>query len=75
MTHPTPLELTAGTHFLCTCGASGNGAFCDGSHQGTGKTPHQLVLDEPKTVYACSCGASGTIPFCDGSHTRLSTAQ
>ncbi|MEB3170906.1 MAG: CDGSH iron-sulfur domain-containing protein [Synechococcaceae cyanobacterium] len=31
-THPSPLTLPAGTHALCTCGLSQNGAFCDGSH-------------------------------------------
>jgi len=71
MDHPTPLELTAGKHYLCTCGSSNNGAFCDGSHQGTGKAPHLLELEEPKTVVFCSCGTSDAIPFCDGSHTRL----
>ncbi len=71
MAHPTPLVLEAGTHALCVCGKSSNGAFCDGSHAGSGKTPHILKLDEPKTMYACSCGTSGNLPFCDGSHTKL----
>jgi CDGSH-type Zn-finger protein len=74
MPHPRPLDLPIGKHYLCTCGASGNGAFCDGSHQGTGKVPHLLELESPRSVHLCSCGASGTIPFCDGSHTRLSSA-
>ena len=60
MAHPTPLALEAGTH-----------AFCDGCHAGSGKTPHILKLDEPKTMYSCSCGTSGNRPFCDGSHTKL----
>ncbi len=32
MAHPTPMALEAGTHALCICGKSSNGAFCDGSH-------------------------------------------
>lgn len=71
MVHPTPLALEAGSHALCVCGRSGNGFLCDGSHAGTGKTPHLLRLEAPGTVYACSCGRSGSIPFCDGSHTTL----
>lgn len=73
-THPAALELVAGTHALWTCGKSRNGAFCDGSHQGSGKTPHILQLDAPKTVYLCNCGATGNSPFCDGSHTKLMAA-
>ncbi|QNG27578.1 CDGSH iron-sulfur domain-containing protein [Synechococcus sp. HK01-R] len=35
---PTVLALDAGTHALCTCGLSQNGAFCDGSHSQIGNT-------------------------------------
>lgn len=69
--HPAALDLQAGTHALCSCGMSKNGAYCDGSHQGSGKAPHVLQLDAPKTVYLCNCGATANSPFCDGSHTRL----
>ncbi|WP_225322955.1 CDGSH iron-sulfur domain-containing protein [Synechococcus sp. RSCCF101] len=70
MAHPAALELDAGTHALCICGNSSNGAFCDGSHAGTGLTPHMLKLDAATTIYGCSCGSSNTKPFCDGSHAR-----
>ncbi|MBU6250302.1 MAG: CDGSH iron-sulfur domain-containing protein [Cyanobacteria bacterium REEB417] len=73
--HPAALNLEAGTHALCTCGLSQNGAFCDGSHQGSGKAPHILKLDTAKTVYLCNCGGTGNSPFCDGSHTKLTAAR
>lgn len=44
------LNLEAGTHWLCTCGRSGKGAYCDGSHQGTPFQPLALELDAPKQV-------------------------
>jgi CDGSH-type Zn-finger protein len=72
--HPSPLTLPAGTHALCTCGLSRNGAFCDGSHQGSGQSPHILKLDAEQTVYLCSCAASAKTPFCDGSHLQLSAS-
>lgn len=68
--HPSPLILQAGTHALCSCGLSQNGAFCDGSHRGSGHAPHIVTLDEEKSVYLCSCAASANKPFCDGSHQR-----
>ena len=69
--HPASLELQPRNHALCTCGLSRNGAFCDGSHQGTGKTPHILRLEVPKTAYLWNGGATGSSPFCDGGHSRL----
>ncbi len=72
--HPSPLTLPAGTHALCACGLSRNGAFCDGSHQGSGQSPHILKLEKEQTVYLCSCSASAKKPFCDGSHLQLSAS-
>jgi CDGSH-type Zn-finger protein len=73
-THPTSLTLPAGTHALCVCGLSKNGAFCDGSHLGSGQSPHILKIEKEQTVYLCSCGASAKKPFCDGSHLQLSAS-
>jgi CDGSH-type Zn-finger protein/uncharacterized protein YciI len=70
--HPSPLTLPAGTHALCTCGLSQNGAFCDASHQGCGQSPRILKLEEEQTIDLCTCGTSANKPFCDGSHQRLS---
>lgn len=37
--HPAPAALETGTHALCSCGLSQNGAFCDGSHTKLSATP------------------------------------
>ncbi len=68
MSAPKVVELEAGTHYLCTCGKSKNGTFCDGSHQGTGCSPKVFEAKEKQQVYLCPCGKSGNAPFCDGSH-------
>jgi CDGSH-type Zn-finger protein len=73
-TQPSPITLPTGTHALCTCGLSQNGAFCDGSHQGSVHSPHLLKIEKEQTVYLCSCGASAKKPFCDGSHLQLSAS-
>ncbi len=71
-TEPFAIEVKAGeTKAFCACNQSKNGPFCDGSHQGSGKTPYVVTFDADKTIYACGCQNSGNRPYCDGSHTKL----
>lgn len=65
------------TYYYCTCGASKNQPFCDGSHKAfneenkTNLTPLKYVADKTDTVYFCGCRHSKTSPLCDGSHKQL----
>ena len=68
---PIVTELQPGTYWWCACGRSKTQPFCDGSHEGTGLEPRELVIAEPKRVALCTCKQSSNKPFCDGSHKRL----
>ena len=70
---PVPIEVVEGkAYFWCACGQSKNQPFCDGSHKGTGNTPHILDVDlMGLTIAWCTCRTSGKMPFCDGSHKKL----
>ena len=70
-TKPTVLDLEAGTKWWCACGRSKSQPWCDGSHKGTGFTPVEVTLDEPKRVAMCNCKQSSKAPFCDGTHAEL----
>ena len=59
------------TYFWCACGRSATQPFCDGSHLGTGITPHKFVAPRTEEVLLCGCKRSGDAPFCDGAHTNL----
>lgn len=67
---PSPLDLPAGVHQLCSCGRSRHGLFCDGAHLGSGRVSYELRLEAPTTVMVCGCGRSRHYPLCDGSHDR-----
>jgi CDGSH-type Zn-finger protein len=42
--------IQAGPQWICTCGQSKNGLFCDGSHKGTDFAPLKLDLTETTEV-------------------------
>jgi len=67
---PQGLDLPAGRSYLCSCGRSRQGWFCDGAHLGSGLIAREVVLAEPGTVQVCGCGRSRRYPLCDGSHGR-----
>lgn len=71
----TPLikPLDKGTYYICTCGASKNFPFCDGTHKTfeTQATPTPLTLEDAKPVAFCTCKNSKNGIFCDGSHAFL----
>lgn len=69
---PAAFDLEAGKNYAwCACGLSANQPLCDGSHQGTGFSPHVFRAEEAKTVYFCMCKRTGGAPFCDGTHSSL----
>lgn len=68
---PYVLNLAPGTYKWCACGRSSNQPFCDGSHQGTAFTPHEMKLETQTTVILCGCKHTTTPPYCDGSHAGL----
>ena len=59
------------TYFWCACGRSAKQPFCDGSHAGTGLTPHKFVAARSEEVLLCGCKRTAGAPFCDGAHTNL----
>ncbi len=61
---PIAITLEPGIYFRCTCGASKNLPFCDGSHRG-GELPLRFEIAERRKVYLCSCGKTADAPFCD----------
>ncbi len=70
-TKPAVLKLEPGTYFWCACGRSANQPYCDGSHAGTGITPVQFEVTDPRTAAVCMCKRTADRPYCDGSHSKL----
>jgi mannose-6-phosphate isomerase-like protein (cupin superfamily)/CDGSH-type Zn-finger protein len=69
---PYLVRLESGrTYFWCACGRSASQPFCDGSHRGTGLTPHRIVATCSEEVLLCGCKRTCGAPFCDGTHTNL----
>ncbi|MBP0006122.1 MAG: CDGSH iron-sulfur domain-containing protein [Cyanobacteria bacterium SBC] len=70
-TKPVILELEPGNYYWCSCGASQQQPFCDGSHKGTSFTPVKFEISEAQKVALCQCKYTQNPPFCDGSHSKL----
>jgi CDGSH iron-sulfur domain-containing protein 3 len=68
---PYAVELQPGTYWWCACGRSKSQPFCDGSHEGTGLQPVELVVTEARQYWLCGCKRSVSAPHCDGTHERL----
>jgi len=67
--------LEAGTYYWCACGRSKTQPYCDGSHEGTGIEPIELVIDAPRKVALCTCKMTKRPPICDGSHKVMTPEQ
>lgn len=59
-------------YFICACGRSEDGVFCDGSHEGTTCEPIKTVVQKTKQYHVCMCKTSANFPFCDGTHSIYS---
>jgi mannose-6-phosphate isomerase-like protein (cupin superfamily)/CDGSH-type Zn-finger protein len=69
---PFLVTLQSGrTYFWCACGRSAQQPFCDGSHAGTGITPHEFLAQRSEEVLLCGCKHTCGAPFCDGAHANL----
>ncbi|XP_031574290.1 CDGSH iron-sulfur domain-containing protein 3, mitochondrial-like [Actinia tenebrosa] len=67
---PMQVELKADKKYSwCSCGRSKKQPFCDGSHKGSGMSPHRFRLEEEiPEAFLCCCKQTSTPPFCDGTH-------
>lgn len=70
MNKPDIQELEPGEYYWCQCGLTQNGAFCDGSHITTDKTPMPIIVETKEKKAYCTCKESKNQPYCDGSHAR-----
>jgi CDGSH-type Zn-finger protein len=73
---PKATRLEAGDkYFICACGRSETGVFCDGSHEGTECLPKSITVEKTKPYHICLCKTSNTFPFCDGTHSIYTDAE
>jgi CDGSH-type Zn-finger protein len=76
MNKPKGVTLEANKeYYICQCGRSEDGIFCDGSHEGSGYEPKKTVVEKTKPYLICRCKASKNFPFCDGVHSYYSDEQ
>ncbi len=69
---PAKVELQESkSYFICACGRSKDGVFCDGSHKGTDCLPFKFTPPQSKSYMICRCKASASFPLCDGTHSKL----
>lgn len=68
---PYVKEMEPGTYYWCSCGASKNQPFCDGSHKGTSFAPVEVKVPAKQKVAFCGCKHSKNGAHCDGSHAKL----
>ena len=69
---PYRAEVEAGKSYAwCACGRSKSQPFCDGSHKGTGLSPHVWKAQKSETIWLCGCKRTAGPPYCDGTHTSL----
>jgi len=69
---PMGIDVEAGkSYYWCSCGASKNQPFCDGSHKGSGFVPLKYDATTTGKVWFCTCKHSAHPPLCDGSHKKL----
>ena len=68
---PVVMTLEPATYWWCACGRSKHQPFCDGSHEGTGLEPREVVISEAKRCALCTCKQTKNSPMCDGSHKGL----
>lgn len=74
---PKAVTLEAGdSHYICQCGRSKDGVFCDGSHEKSKCIDHclpkKITVEKTKSYHICLCKASKNFPFCDGTHSLYS---
>ncbi|MDD5157843.1 CDGSH iron-sulfur domain-containing protein [Sulfurimonas sp.] len=70
---PKGVTLEGGVeYYLCACGRSKDGVFCDGSHKVTSCLPKKVVVEDTRQYHICMCKSSKNFPFCDGTHSQYS---
>jgi CDGSH-type Zn-finger protein len=70
---PYVMDMQPGKYYWCSCGQAATQPFCDGAHEklGTGMTPVEVEIRNPKTVAWCGCKRTAKPPYCDGAHNKL----